>query len=139
MFRVWDKINKKLYEDITYSYGVSWFGKFKVNIYQDDKLILEDYPIKELIFDKYDYKHQIYENDIIQCFELRKGIVCNPVDDLFLIKGKLKDYKRKTEEFYGTFSGAKSFGNIKVLGNTHENPELISKWAWFKKYILRIK
>ena len=139
MLRVWDKKNKKLYENITYSYGDSWFGKFKVNIYQGDKIILKDYLIKDLIFDKYNDKHQVYENDVIQCFELKKGVVYNPVGDLFLIKGKTKNYKRKTVEFYGTFTGLKSFGNIKVLGNTHENPELISKWAWFKKHILRIK
>lgn len=137
MLRVWDKINKKLYENITYSCGDCWLGKFKVNIYQGDKLILKDYPIKDLIFDKFDDRHHIYENDIIQCFELKKGIVCNPVGDLFLIKGKTKNYKGKTEEFCGTFTGLT--GYIKVLGNTHKNPELISKWAWFKKYILRIK
>ncbi len=121
-FRAWDKTNKRMVYDSTmfhiengHVYQMVCWGDIKVNLLSDDFILEQFTGLKDK------NGKEIYEGDNVQ-FEGEGGAVYEVVYDDDVAAFAVHNWDTTTHTFFYELGEEEE---VVVIGNIHENPELI--------------
>lgn len=128
-YRAWDKIEQRMCEVVTISYwdpelgdpielGSCLLRHEELGIWRN----IEDIDLMECIDKNDKNNNEIYANDIIRCYNGITNSYFNTVVqwETMIIQDDINDFPLQVSGFI-----IGSLGEIEVIGNIHQNPELL--------------